>query len=63
MALQAAVFEIVTEGVGQVPVPDWVFKEFGQAPETRNFDYAKMMFPDKSMVDHWGRGSSVRVLT
>jgi hypothetical protein len=57
--LQAAVFEIVTEGVGQIPVPDWVFREFGATPETRNFDYSKMLFPDKKMVDRWGRGSSV----
>jgi hypothetical protein len=59
VVLQAAVFEIVTTAVGQVPVPAWVFKEFEQAPVTRNFDYAKMMFPDRSMTDHWGRGSSV----
>jgi hypothetical protein len=32
VVLQAAVFEIVTEGVGEVPVPDWVFEEFGLAP-------------------------------
>ena len=57
--LQAAVFEIVTEGVGQIPVPDWVFKESEQTPETRNFDYAKMLFPDGTMVDHWRKGSSV----
>jgi hypothetical protein len=59
VVLQAAVFEIVTQGVGQVPVPDWVFQEFAQPPETRNFDYSKMLFPDKRFVDHWGRGSSV----
>jgi hypothetical protein len=59
VVLQAAVFEIVTQGVGQVPVPDWVFQEFAQPTETRNFDYSKMLFPDKRFVDHWGRGSSV----
>jgi hypothetical protein len=59
VVLQAAVFEIVTEGVGQIPVPDWVFKEFGQTPETRNFDYSKMLFPDGTMVDHWRKGASV----
>lgn len=60
VVLQAAVFEIVTaQGVGAVPVPDWVFREFGQTPEARNFDYSKMLFPDKTMVDHWRRGSSV----
>jgi hypothetical protein len=59
VVLQAAVFEIVTEGVGQVPVPDWVFKEFGLPPETRNFNYSKMLFPDGKMVNHWRSGSSV----
>src|SRR5258708_16943072 len=57
--LKAAVFEIVTEGVGEVPVPAWVFREFGLPPETRNFDYSRMMFPDRRFVDHWRRGSSV----
>ena len=59
VVLQAAVFEIVTEGVGEVPVPDWAFQEFGQTPEAREFDYSKMLFPDKRLVDHWRRGSSV----
>ena len=59
MVLQAAVFEIVTEEVGKVPVPTWVFQEFGQDPESRNFDYSKMLFSDKTMVDHWRKGSSV----
>src|SRR5690349_21634188 len=35
VVLQAAVFEIVTEGVGQIPAPEWVFREFGAAPEAR----------------------------
>ncbi len=59
VVLQACVFEIVTQAVGQIPVPAWVFQEFGQTPESRNFDYSKMLFPDQSMVDHWRRGSSV----
>jgi hypothetical protein len=59
IVLQAAVFEIVTEGVGEIPVPEWVFREFGKPAEKRNFDYSKMLFPDKKMVDHWRRGSSV----
>lgn len=59
VVLQAAVFEIVTEGVGEVPVPDWVFREFGLQPETRNFNYSKMLFPDGRFVDHWRHGSSV----
>ncbi len=59
VVVQAAVFEIVTQAVGHVPIPEWVFQEFGEVPQTRNFDYSKMLFPDKKYVDHWRRGSSV----
>jgi hypothetical protein len=59
VVLQSCVFEIVTEAVGQIPVPAWVFKEFGQTSEARNFDYSKMLFPNGRFVDHWRRGSSV----
>ena len=59
IVVQAAVFEIVTEQVGQIPAPAWVFQEFGKKPETRNFDYSKMLFPSGLMVDHWRRGQSV----
>ena len=59
VVVQAAIFEIVTQAVNQVAAPDWAFREFGLTPEARNFDYSKMLFPDKKYVDHWGRGSSV----
>jgi hypothetical protein len=59
VVMQAAAFEIVTEEVSQIPIPDWVFREFGQTGEKRNFDYTKMLFPDGKMVNHWRRGSSV----
>ena len=49
VVMQAAVFEIVTDGVNEVPVPDSVFQELGQAAEHRNFDYSKMLFPDKRL--------------
>jgi hypothetical protein len=59
VVLQAAVFEIVTQEVNQIPVPDWVLREFGRQPETRNFDYSKMLFPDGTLVNHGRAGSSV----
>jgi hypothetical protein len=59
VVLQACAFEIVTEAVNQVPVPDWVFQEFGLPAEKRNFSYTKMLFPDGKMVNHWRQGSSV----
>ena len=39
MILQACVFEIVTDQVDQVPVPDWAFKALGRPVEKRNFRY------------------------
>jgi len=55
--LQACIFEIVTEGVNDVPVPEWAFKEMGLPVEKRNFSYDKMLYPDGQFVNHWGRGS------
>lgn len=57
--IQACVFEIVTEQVGQIPIPEWVFREFGKTPEKRNFDYSRMLFPSGLMVNHWRSGQSV----
>jgi hypothetical protein len=57
--LQACVFEIVTNQVEQVPVPDWAFVALGQPVEKRNFRYADMLYPDGRRKDQWGRNSSV----
>jgi len=46
MVLQGAVFENVTELVNKIPVPDWVFKEFGLEPVQRNFSFDDMVFVD-----------------
>lgn len=60
VVLQAALFEIVTEqGVQEIPVPDWAFREFNLPVETRHFEYSRMLFPDGKMVNHWRQGSSV----
>lgn len=59
--LQCAIFEIITTQVNQIPVPAWIFETFEQTPETRNFRYESMLYPDGHLVDHWNRcgGSSV----
>jgi hypothetical protein len=59
MIFQACLFEIVTEQVNQVPIPDWVFKNYGLAVESRNFSYTAMLNRQGKMVDHWRKGSSV----
>ncbi len=59
VVLQAAVFEIVTTQVNQIPIPDWVFEAFDLAPEQRNFKYEAMLYPDGNRVNHWRNGQSV----
>jgi len=61
--LQAAIFEIVTTQVEQIPVPDWVFREFGIEPEERHFDYEAMLNPSGRFVNHWSEGASVPDMT
>jgi hypothetical protein len=58
MILQACVFEIVSNQVDQVPVPDWVFTALGQPVEKRNFHYADMIYPTGQRRD-WGSNASV----
>lgn len=57
--LQAGIFEIVTAQVNEVPVPDWVFTEFGLPIEKRNFRYARMIYRDGRWVNLWGKDASV----
>jgi hypothetical protein len=59
MILQACIFEIVTDQVDQVPVPDWAFLGLDRPAEARNFRYAEMLYPDGRRRDHWGKNSSV----
>lgn len=59
LILQAACFEIVTPEVERLPVPDWVFREFGLPVEQRHFRYQAMLYPDGHRKDQWSRGGSV----
>lgn len=55
--LQACIFEIVTEQVDQVPIPEWAFTALSMPVEKRNFRYVDMLYPDGKFKNHWGRGS------
>jgi hypothetical protein len=59
MILQAACFEMVSTQVDRLPVPEWVFTEFGLPVEPRNFRYAAMLYPDGHRKDQWSKGGSV----
>ncbi len=57
--LQASVFEIVTHRVNEIPMPLWLFEEFGLPVETRHFRYEAMLYPDGHRVNHWSPQASV----
>lgn len=67
LVLQACVFEAVFKsehntfsnyGVDKIAVPDWVFEAYGLEPETRNFNYEAMLFPDGTHEWLWGFGAA-----
>ena len=57
--VQGGIPETAYEGIGRIPVPEWVFKEFGLPVETRNFHYEAMLYADGKYKDHWVPGGSV----
>jgi hypothetical protein len=63
MILQAGIFEAVYERVDRIPIPAWVFQEFGLPVERRNFRYAAMLYNGAKYKNHWGQGASVPDIT
>lgn len=74
--LQACVFETAysakapevanmnkTSGVENIPIPDWVFEDFGMPAEKRNFNYEAMIYPNGDFRNSWGPGASVPDIT
>jgi hypothetical protein len=57
--LQAGIFECVSSNIDTIPVPVWVFQDFGLPVENRNFRYAAMPYPDGRYEDIWTTGASV----
>jgi len=59
MLLEACIFEIVTTGVEQVPVPDWAFTALGLPVEKRNFRYEAILYPPAERKRSWGANGGV----
>lgn len=56
---QAAIYEIVSERVNDIPIPAWVFEAFGKTVEERNFDFNKIMNLNHKCENQWGDGTCV----
>lgn len=59
LIFQSCIFEIITEQVNQVSIPDWVFQAFNEPVVQRNFKYDAMCNPEGILVNHWDKGASV----
>jgi hypothetical protein len=59
MVLEACIFEIVTDEVEQVPVPDWAFTALGLPVEKRNFRYETILYALPQRKRSWGKGGGV----
>jgi hypothetical protein len=59
LILEACVFETVSPGVEQIPIPDWVFVALGQPVENRNFTYANMIYVKPEQRRAMGRNAQV----
>ena len=57
LILEACVFETVSPGVEQIPIPDWVFAALGQPVQNRNFIYANMIYIKPEQRRAMGRTS------
>ncbi len=57
IVFQACLFEVITEDVNKVDIPEWVFKDFNLPVEKRTFSYNAMLNDNGIMVNHWGRSS------
>ncbi|WP_204273741.1 hypothetical protein [Draconibacterium mangrovi] len=56
---QGCLFEIITQDVDSVKIPNWVFQGFDLPVEDRTFSYNEMLNKRGFLVDHWRKGSSV----
>jgi hypothetical protein len=63
LIFQAAIFEVVSIKVNNVPVPAWVFEAFGKSVETRNFKYDDMKNLNGNGINQWGDNTIVPDIT
>jgi hypothetical protein len=63
IVLQAAIFEVVSKGVNALPVPKWVFAEFGLPEQRRNFRYESMLYSNGYGIDKFGKDRSIPDIT
>ena len=63
IVVQAAIFEIVSSEVNQIPVPIHVLEAFGLQTTDRTFHYPAMLFPEPHRQNQFGIGLSVPDLT
>ncbi len=60
---EACIFETCGPEMDAIPIPEYVFKAFGQKVEKRNFNHKKMLYPDGYAKEQWDANHSVPDIT
>ena len=63
VVFEACIFECVSGAVNGIPIPAFVFAEYGKEAEERCFSFDRMLFPDGRFKDQWGKGTAVPDIT
>ena len=63
LVFEACIFETTSRAVEEIPIPAWVFEEFGLPVEERCFSYEAMLFESGRDVNLWGEDFSVPDMT
>ena len=63
VVFEACVFECIGPGVNNIPIPAYVFEEYGLPVEERCFSFDAMKFEDGRYRDQWGAGTTVPDIT
>lgn len=57
--LQACVFEIVSDDVNKLKIPEWIFEELSLPVETRTFHFEDMGYINGRGRDQWGKATCI----
>jgi hypothetical protein len=63
IVFEACIFECISHGANEIPIPAHVFEAFGLKPEERCFDFDLMRYEDGTFLNQWGMGTAVPDIT
>ncbi len=63
VVFEGCIFETTSPEINEIPIPAWVFEEFGLPAEDRCFEYERTLFPGGWRRNNWANNLSVPDMT